>query len=74
MSHYTVQYLDSTQHHQSICEYAEDAFEQNDSAWNQFRQVPLSEKEKEIYVARDSLNKVQSDKPIAVQDEFRRDL
>ena len=26
MSHYTVQYLDATQHHQSICEYAEDAF------------------------------------------------
>ena len=26
MSHYTVQYLDETQHHQSICEYAEDAF------------------------------------------------
>ena len=26
MSHYTVQYLDQTQHHQSICEYAEDAF------------------------------------------------
>ena len=40
--------------------YADDAFEQNDSAWNQFRQVPLSEKEKKIYVARDSLNKVQS--------------
>ena len=26
MSHYTVQYLDQSQHHQSICEYAEDAF------------------------------------------------
>ena len=26
MSHYTVQYLDETQHHQRICEYAEDAF------------------------------------------------
>ena len=26
MSHYTVQYLDQTYHHQSICEYAEDAF------------------------------------------------
>ena len=37
MSHYTVQYLDQTQHHQSICEYAEDAF----SARNQaVRDVP----------------------------------
>ena len=26
MSHYTVQYLDQSQHHQTICEYAEDAF------------------------------------------------
>ena len=26
MSHYTVQYLDATRHHQSICEYAVDAF------------------------------------------------
>jgi hypothetical protein len=37
MSHYTVQYLDHSQHHQSICEYAEDAF----SARNQaVRDVP----------------------------------
>ena len=27
MSHYTVQYLDQNQHHQSICEYAEDAWQ-----------------------------------------------
>ncbi len=27
MSHYTVQYLDQSQHHQSICEYAEDAWQ-----------------------------------------------
>ena len=27
MSHYTVQYLDETQHHQSICEYAENAWD-----------------------------------------------
>ena len=26
-SHYTVQYLDETRHHQSICEYAENAWE-----------------------------------------------
>ena len=32
MSHYTVQYLDSTQHHQSICEYAEDAFSARNQA------------------------------------------
>ena len=32
MSHYTVQYLDSTQHHQSICEYAEDAFQARNQA------------------------------------------
>ena len=27
MSHYTVQYLDQNQDHQSICEYAEDAWQ-----------------------------------------------
>ncbi len=27
MSHYIVQYLDQTRHHQTICEYAEDAFQ-----------------------------------------------
>ena len=27
MSHYTVQYLDQTRNHQSICEYAENAWE-----------------------------------------------
>ena len=27
MTHYTVGYLDSTKHHQEICEYAEDAFQ-----------------------------------------------
>ena len=27
MSHYTVQYLDSNRQHQSICEYAENAWE-----------------------------------------------
>ena len=32
MSHYTVQYLDATQHHQSICEYAEDAFSARNQA------------------------------------------
>ena len=32
VSHYTVQYLDSTQHHQSICEYAEDAFQARNQA------------------------------------------
>ena len=32
MSHYTVQYLDQTQHHQSICEYAEDAFSARNQA------------------------------------------
>ena len=32
MSHYTVQYLDQTRHHQSICEYAEDAFEARNQA------------------------------------------
>ena len=32
MSHYTVQYLDQTQHHQSICEYAEDAFQARNQA------------------------------------------
>ena len=37
MSHYTVQYLDHSQHHQSICEYAEDDI----SARNQeVRDVP----------------------------------
>ena len=32
MSHYTVQYLDETQHHQSICEYAEDAWQAKSQA------------------------------------------
>jgi len=32
MSHYTVQYLDETQHHQSICEYADDAFQARNQA------------------------------------------
>ena len=32
MSHYTVQYLDQTKHHQSICEYAEDAFQARNQA------------------------------------------
>ena len=32
MSHYTVQYLDETQHHQTICEYAEDAFQARNQA------------------------------------------
>jgi len=27
VSHYTVQYLDEARHHQTICEYAEDAFQ-----------------------------------------------
>ena len=32
MSHYTVQYLDQTQHHQSICEYAENAWDAKQQA------------------------------------------
>ena len=32
MSHYTVQYLDETRHHQTICEYAEDAFQARNQA------------------------------------------
>ena len=32
MSHYTVQYLDQNQHHQSICEYAEDAWQAKSQA------------------------------------------
>ena len=32
MSHYTVQYLDQSQHHQSICEHAEDAFSARNQA------------------------------------------
>ena len=27
VSHYTVQYLDETRHHQTICEYAENSWE-----------------------------------------------
>jgi len=34
VSHYTVQYLDQTFHHQSICEYAEDAFAARNQAVN----------------------------------------
>ena len=32
VSHYTVQYQDATRHHQSICEYAEDAFQARNQA------------------------------------------
>jgi len=32
VSHYTVGYLDQTQHHQSICEYAEDAYQARNQA------------------------------------------
>ena len=32
VSHYTVQYLDETRHHQTICEYAEDAFSARNQA------------------------------------------
>ena len=32
MSHYTVQYLDQSQHHQSICEYAENAYQARNQA------------------------------------------
>ena len=32
MSHYTVQYLDNNQHHQQICEYAEDAWQAKSQA------------------------------------------
>jgi len=32
MSHYTVGYLDQSQHHQEICEYAEDAFQARNQA------------------------------------------
>ena len=34
MSHYTVSYMDETRHHQSICEYAEDAFSAKSQAIN----------------------------------------
>ena len=34
VSHYTVQYLDETRHHQTICEYAEDAFQARNQAVN----------------------------------------
>ena len=32
MSHYTVQYMDSVRKHQSICEYAEDAYQARNQA------------------------------------------
>jgi len=32
VSHYTVQYLDETRHHQTICEYAEDAWSARNQA------------------------------------------
>jgi len=34
VSHYTVQYLDQTRHHQSICEYAEDSWQARSQAVN----------------------------------------
>ena len=51
-----------------LVEYAEDAFEQSDSSWNTFRQIPLSEQENSIYTSRDSLNKVQSGDTVINQD------
>ena len=32
MSHYTVQYLDDSRHHQTICEYAEDSWQAKQQA------------------------------------------
>ena len=32
VSHYTVQYLDATRHHQTICEYAENSWEAKSQA------------------------------------------
>ena len=32
VSHYTVSYMDETRHHQSICEYAENAWEAKNQA------------------------------------------
>ncbi len=32
MSHYTVQYLDETRHHQSICEYARNSWQAKQQA------------------------------------------
>ena len=40
--------------------YADSVFSQNDSLWNNNRTIPLSEQEKNIYVERDSLEKVTS--------------
>lgn len=37
-------------------EYADSAFVTSDSLWNKLRKIPLSFKETELYVARDSLN------------------
>ncbi|MEQ8909702.1 MAG: DUF5686 and carboxypeptidase regulatory-like domain-containing protein [Vicingaceae bacterium] len=41
-------------------EFADSAFHLSDSAWNSMRDVPLTEKEVEIYDKRDSLNRIQS--------------
>jgi hypothetical protein len=51
-----------------LVEYAEDAFEQGDSSWSAFRQIPLSEQEKGIYQSRDSLNKIQSGDTVVNQE------
>jgi len=39
-------------------EYSDSAYAQNDSLWNEEREIPLSEEEKNIYVKRDSLQRV----------------
>lgn len=41
-------------------EYEDSALVENDSLWKKERDVPLSEKERLIYVGRDSLNKVEN--------------
>ncbi len=54
----TVQSMEVTSNRK--VEYADSALADNDSLWQTQRQIPLSEVEKNIYVQRDSLNKVQS--------------
>lgn len=51
-----------------MLEYDDQAFEQSDSSWNAFRQIPLSEQEKGIYQSRDSLNKIQSGDTVVNQE------
>lgn len=49
-------------------EYADSAFQQNDSLWNDARSVPLSKNEQKVYQQNDSLQRIESGDTIINED------